>query len=44
MGVQCFKTKGMTNIPKIGEYFRVGKYVGLCILRLPHYVIMKIEV
>lgn len=35
-------TRGMTDIPRRGEDFRVSDVVGRCVLRLPGLVVMKV--
>ena len=41
--IKLFRTTGMYSIPRRGEYFRVGKYVGRCILSLLGIAVMKVS-
>ena len=38
---RVFSTKGMVHIPQRKEFFRVGRDVGVCILKIKNLVIMK---
>lgn len=39
--IKIYRTNKMAVPPRRGQGFRVGKYVGQCILRLPGLVVMR---
>lgn len=39
--MKIFSTKGMYDKPRFGAMFRVGPWVGTCILSTPWFVVMR---
>lgn len=39
--IKLFRTTGMYSVPRRGQDFRVGPYVGECVIKLPGLVVMR---
>ena len=38
---KAWRTTGMQRVPHLGENFRVSKYVGCCVFKVPGLVVMR---
>lgn len=39
--MKIFKTKDFAEVPNYLDYFRVGPWLGVCVIRTKYFIVMK---